>query len=194
MKNKPAAATLAVLISSCLIGCGNNSPQALIASAKASMAKHDDKTAIIQIKNALQADPNSGEARFLPGSVLFDQGDFGAADLELHKAEALHYSPDLVTPKLAAVLLAQSEYTKLTDTYAHTRLGTASATADLDTSLAYAYAMQGQREPSDAALKAALAAAPDFEPGQVAQARFLAREGDPDAAITLAGKVLQRNP
>lgn len=194
MKNKAAAATFAVLISSCLVGCGNDSPKALIESARASMAKNDDKTALIQIKNALQADPNSGEARFLLGSVLLDQGDFVAADLELHKAEALHYSPDLLIPKLAAVLLAQAQYRKVIDGYATTKLGAAASKADLDTSLAYAYAMLGQREASDSALKAALAAAPDFEPALVAQARFLARAGDPDAAIALANKVLQRNP
>ena len=194
MKNKAAAAIFAVLISSCLIGCGNDSPQTLIASARASMAKNDNKTAVIQIKNALQADPNSGEARFLLGSVLLDQGDFGAADLELHKAEALHYSPDLVTPKLAAVLLAQSQYKKLIDDYANTRLGTAASTADLQTSLAYAYGMQGQQEASQAALTAALKADPTFEPALVAQARFAARSGDADAAIAQASAILQRNP
>jgi len=194
MNHPLAAATFALLVSSCLVGCGNDSPQALLASAKASMAKNDDKTALIQIKNALQADPNSGEARFLLGTVLFEQGDFVAADLELHKAEALHYSPDLVTPKLAAVLLAQSKYKKLTEDYGNTHLATPAANADLDTSLAYAYAMLGQPEPSGAALKAALAAAPDFEPALVAQARFMARAGDPDGAISLSDKVLQRNP
>jgi putative PEP-CTERM system TPR-repeat lipoprotein len=194
MNHKAAAATFAVLVSSCLVGCGNDSPQAMLASAKASMAKNDDKTALIQVKNALQADPNSGEARFLLGAVLFDQGDFAAADLELHKAEALHYSADQVTPKLAAVLLAQSKYKKLIDEYANTRLVNPAAAADLDTSLAYAYAMLGQREASDAALKAALSAAPDFEPAIVAQARFMARGGDPDGALALADKVLQRNP
>ena len=193
--NKNALATaVGVLIASCLVGCGNDSPQALVAAAKASRDKHDDKTAIIQVKNALQADPNSGEARYLLGSILFDEGDYVAADLELHKAEALHYSPDLLVPKLAAVLLAQSHYRKLTEDYGNTKLGSPAATADLDTSLAYAYAMLGQREPSDAALKNALAAAPDFEPALVAQARFVARNGDPDAAIALANKVLQRNP
>lgn len=194
MKNNAAVATLALLVASCLVGCGNDSPQSLIASAKASMAKNDDKTAIIQIKNALQADPNSGEARFLLGSVLFDQGDFVAADLELRKAQSVHYSPDLVIPKLAALLLAQAQYRKLIEEYANTRLGTPAATADLDTSISYAYAMLGQRDLSDAALKAALATAPDFEPALVAQARFVARAGDPDAAIALADKVLQRNP
>ncbi len=194
MKNKALAATFGALIASCLVGCGNESPQASIAAAKASRDKHDDKTAIIQVKNALQADPNSGEARYLLGSILFDEGDFVAADLELHKAEALHYSPDLVVPKLAAVLLAQSHYKKLTEDYGNTKLGSAAANADLDTSLAYAYAMLGQSEPSDAALKAALAAEPDFEPALVAQARFVARTGDPDGAIALANKVLQRNP
>ena len=194
MKNKALAATFGVLIAAGLVGCGNDSPQALIASAKASRDKHDDKTAIIQVKNALQADPNSGEARYLLGSILLDEGDFVAADLELHKAEALHYSPDLVVPKLAAVLLAQSHYRKLTEDYANTKLGSPAASADLDTSLAYAYAMLGQHDASDAALKAALAAAPDFEPALVAQARFVARAGDADGAIALAGKILQRNP
>ncbi|MFL6698561.1 MAG: XrtA/PEP-CTERM system TPR-repeat protein PrsT [Vitreoscilla sp.] len=194
MKNTAAAATFALLVSSGLVGCGNDSPQALIAAAKSSMAKNDDKTALVQVKNALQADPNSGEARFLLGSVLLDQGDFVAADLELQKAKALHYSPDLLTPKLAAVLLAQSQYKKLTDEYSKTRLGTNAANADLETSLAYAYAMQGQIESSDATLKSALAAAPDFEPALVAQARFVARAGDPDGALALAGKVLQHNP
>ncbi len=194
MKNKAAAATLALLVTSCFVGCGNDSPQALLASAKASMAKNDDKAALIQIKNALQADPDSGEARYLLGCVLFDQGDFVAADVELRKAQGLHYSSDLVTPKLAAVLLAQSQYKKVAEEYANTRLGSAAANADLDTSVAYAYAMTGQREASDAALKAALAASPDFEPALVAQARFVARTGDPDGAIALASKVLQRNP
>ncbi len=194
MKNKAAAATFAVLISSCLIGCSGDSPQALIASAKASLAKNDDKTAVIQIKNALQADPNSGEARYLLGSMLLDQGYSEAADVELHKAEALHYSPDLVVPKLAAVMLARGHYKTVIDAYATTKLGQPKSTADLQTSLAYAYAMQDQRELSDAALKAALAAVPDFEPALIAQARFVARAGDPDGAITLAGKVLQRDP
>ncbi|MCK9686380.1 XrtA/PEP-CTERM system TPR-repeat protein PrsT [Scleromatobacter humisilvae] len=194
MKNKAAAATFAVLVASCLVGCGNKSPEAFIASAKASMAKKDDKTAIIQIKNALQADPNSGEARFLLGSMLLDQGYSEVADVELHKADALHYSPDLVVPKLAAVMLARGYYKKVIETYATTKLGQPASMADLQTSLAYAYAMQDQRDLSDAALKAALAAVPDFEPALIAQARFVARSGDPDGAIALAGKVLQRDP
>ncbi len=194
MKTNAAAATLAVLISSCLVGCGHDSPEALIASAKASMAKKDDKAATIQIKNALQADPNSAEARFLLGSVLLDEGDLVAADVELHKAESLHYSRDLVIPKLAAVMLARSQYKQLVDDYGTTQLGIPASTADLQTSLAYSHAMLGHAEASDAALKAALAAAPDFEPALIAQARFLARAGDPDAAIALADKVLQRDP
>jgi putative PEP-CTERM system TPR-repeat lipoprotein len=194
MKSRAATATFAVLVSAGLFGCGGDSPKALIASAKASMAKSDDTAAIIQIKNALQADPNSGEARYLLGSVLLDQGFSEAADVELHKADALHYSTDLVVPKLAQVMLARGSYSKVIEAYATTKLGQATATADLQTSLAYAYAMQGQRELADAALKAALAAVPDFGPALIAQARFVARAGDPDAAIALAGKVLQRDP
>jgi putative PEP-CTERM system TPR-repeat lipoprotein len=194
MKTNAATVTVAMLASSLLSACGADSPQALIASAKASMARNDDKTAVIQIKNALQENPNSGEARFLLGSTLLDEGDFVAADLELRKAQALNYAPDLVTPKVAAVLLAQAQYKKLTDEYSSTRLGAAASTADLDTSIAYAFAMQGRQELAQAALQAALAAAPGFEPALVAQARFVARAGDADAAIALADKVLQRDP
>ena len=63
------SATLTVaLLAGLLSGCGGDKPDTLIASGKEFLAKNDNKAAVIQFKNALQQNPNLGEARFLLGS------------------------------------------------------------------------------------------------------------------------------
>ena len=52
-----------------MVGCADD-PEALVASAKALLAKNDNSAAIIQLKNALQKDPDIAEARFLLGKAL----------------------------------------------------------------------------------------------------------------------------
>ena len=48
-----AATTL--LSSMILTGCGIDKPESMLVSAKAYMAKNDNKAAVIQLKNALQS-------------------------------------------------------------------------------------------------------------------------------------------
>ena len=67
--------TLASLISATLLAttlgaCGGDSPEKLIASGKEYLAKNDGKAAVIQLKNAIQQNPNLPEARFLLGQRL----------------------------------------------------------------------------------------------------------------------------
>ncbi len=46
-----------------------------IASAKQLIAKRDHVAAVIELKSALQQTPNSGEARYLLGVALLEQGE-----------------------------------------------------------------------------------------------------------------------
>ena len=84
-----------------LAGCSGESPEKQLASAKDYLQKNDTKAAVIQIKNVLQAQPESGEARFLYGRTLLEQGDAAAAEVELRKALAASYPQDAVVPELA---------------------------------------------------------------------------------------------
>ena len=64
------AAMSALLVSLLMVGCGGDSPEKMLGSAKDYLAKNDPKAAIIQIKNALQKNPDSPEARYLLGKTL----------------------------------------------------------------------------------------------------------------------------
>lgn len=192
-KQNARAALSAVLVSLLLTACGEK-PDAMLASAKDYLAKNDSKAAIIQIKNALQGNPDLPEARFLLGRALLDGRDPVGAETELRKALALKHPQDLVVPQLAKALLTQGQVKKLTDEFAKAELGEASAKASLQVSLASAYAMQGKTELSQSALSAALLAQPGYAPALLEQARQKAGQRDFDGALALADEVLAKAP
>ncbi|MFI5445897.1 XrtA/PEP-CTERM system TPR-repeat protein PrsT [Polaromonas sp. UC242_47] len=183
----------ALLVSLSLAACSDK-PETMLTSAKDYLAKNDSKAAIIQIKNALQSDPNLPEARFLLGTALLDSGDPVGAETELRKALDLKYPHDLVIPQLARALLAQGHDRKLTDEFSKTELSQTSAKANLQMSLASAYATQGKTELSQAALNAVLRVEPDYAPALIAQARQKAGQRDFDGALAMADDITAKSP
>src|SRR3990167_4085461 len=161
-----SALFLAVL----LVACGEK-PEAMLTSAKDYLAKNDAKAAMIQVKNALQVNPDLPEARLLLGKVLLDKGDAVGAETELRKALALKVPHDQVLPPLARAMLAQGKAKKVTEEFGKTTLTLGAANADLQTTLATAYALEGQLERSNAALTAALSADPTYAPALLMQVR-----------------------
>ena len=82
----PALASALAASTLLLLACRNESPEALIASARAYEAKGDHKGAIIQLRNALQQNPADGEVRLLLGRASLQTGDPVSAQRELRKA------------------------------------------------------------------------------------------------------------
>ena len=56
-----------LIVATVLAGCGEQKPEELLASAKAYLVANDPKVAVIQLKSALQKQPNLAEARYLLG-------------------------------------------------------------------------------------------------------------------------------
>lgn len=196
MKNSIfARGLLPVLVAAGLLSaCGDEKPEVLIAAAKTSLDKNDQKNAIIQIKNALQADPNLAEARYLLGTALLNTGDFVAAEVEFDKSRRLKYSEDLVVPQLVKSLLLQGKNKKIIDEFSKIELQTASAKASLQISLSKAYAAQGLADLSQGALNSALGFEPENADAQILQIRTLASKGDFPGALTMADAVAKKNP
>jgi thioredoxin-like negative regulator of GroEL len=96
----PRLATIAVLVvlTASFSGCGGESAQELLASAKTKLEKEDSKGAVIQLKSALQQSPQLPEARFLLGKALLAEGKVGEALVELEKARDLKHPEDAVLP------------------------------------------------------------------------------------------------
>ncbi|CAD5375189.1 TPR_REGION domain-containing protein [Rubrivivax sp. A210] len=188
-----AAACLSVAALS-LVGCGGESEKDLIASAKTALEKKDAKAALIQLKNAIQKNPRSGDARFLLGKTLLESGDPVAAAVELRKAQELQISDEQVLPELARAMLLLGEEAKIIVQYAPMRLKDDGATADLQTSVAVAYAVQGDPAKAREAIDAALKARATHAPAIIVQARLKAGEADFDGALALLESVLAKEP
>ena len=95
-------AALSTLVAALILtACGGEKPESMLVSAKEYLAKSDTKAAEIQLKNALQSDPNLAEARFLLGKTMLESGNPTAAEVELRKAADLKYPAEQLVPLMA---------------------------------------------------------------------------------------------
>ena len=182
-----------LLLALLLTACGEK-PESMLNSAKDYLAKNDAKAAVIQVKNALQANPDLPEARFLLGKALLETGDAVGAETELRKALALKVPQEQVVPLLAKAMLAQGQAKKMTEEFGKTTLSQGTANAELQTSLASAFAMEGKGEQSNAALAAALLADPAYDPALLLQVRQKASQRDVEGAIAGVDAVIAKSP
>lgn len=194
MKSKSLVALPVLLAALVLVGCADESPEKRIASAKEYLQKKDTKAAVIEIKNALQANPELGEGRYLLGSTLLAEGNVVAAEVELRKALTAKYAEDAVVPDLALSMLMLGQAKKLVDEFGATRLGKPAADASLQTTLTAAYALVGKADQAQAALNAALAADASYAPALLISARQKAGAKDFDGALAVVDGVVTRNP
>lgn len=183
-----------LLAAALLTACGGKSDADMTASAKQLLEQKDTQGALIQLKNVLQKQPDSGEARLLMGKTLLELGDPVAALLELSKAQELQAPEDEVVPPIARAMVMVGEEAKLITQYGNTRLKEPAAAADLATSLAVAYGVRGEKDKAWGSLNLALQAAPTYARAIVMEARLKASEGDMDAALKLLDGVLSREP
>ena len=177
--------SLALLVSA----CGRNNPDELIKSAEDYLQRKDAPAAVIQLKNALQAKPDSARARLLLGQAFMATGDVIGAETEFKKAQELGVSADEIVPLLAHSMQLQGQYQKLTTIYAKQQLVGAEAQADLKTTLAIAWQRQSQSEKFHSTLEEALKAKSDYAPALIASARARAERGDVEGALELLDRV-----
>jgi len=177
-----------------LTACGEPSVAESMDSARSYLARRDDKAAIIELKNVLQKRPDLGEARFLLGKASLRAGDAAAAVAELRRAADLQYPAAQVLPELARALLLQNEQKELIEQYARIDLPDPAAAADLKTSIATAYALQGEVANARTALAAALKDVADYPAALKMQSRLFAGERQFDAALARVDKVIANDP
>ncbi len=188
-----AIAALAVLTAG-FSGCGGESAQELVASAKTKLEKEDSKGAVIQLKSALQQSPQLPEARFLLGKALLAEGKVAEAMVELEKARDLKHPDDAVLPLLAQALLAMRQAKKVTDLYGNSNLTDPKAHAALKATVAAAYGAQGKLELSEASVKQALKLDAKNATARILQARLMAGRGEMDPALAVLDSLLADQP
>lgn len=89
--------------------------QKLMASAKQAQDKGEIKAAVIELKNALQKNPENADARALLGKLYLEQGDPASAEKELRKAIQLAKDKNELLPDLGQAMLQQGQFQKVID-------------------------------------------------------------------------------
>lgn len=142
---KPARSlALAALAASLLLAC-SDSPEKMLDSARAYLAKNEYNAASIQLKNALQNDGNLVEARFLLGKLHLQQGDLAGAIKELTRARELGQPAEDVQPLLARALVRAGEFDRVLSEFADVKLNDSAGQATVLGALGDARLAKGQR-------------------------------------------------
>ncbi len=115
-RKKISLLNLMIVVALSITACGNTKDtETLIAEAKQYQQSGDDNSAIIQLKNAIQQEPNNREARFLIGVSYTETGDALSAEKELNRALDLGMDTNEVIPILGESLLKIGEFQQLLD-------------------------------------------------------------------------------
>ena len=186
---------IAVFLGLALAACGRDSPEALVASAKRYLDKRDYNAAAIELKNALQKNPQDGEARYLLGAALLELRDFPSAEKELRRAVELGFAPDKSVPALADAMLELGQPDKVIAEFAaKPDLSGPRARAELQTTIAAAQLALNKPQDARATLAKAFQAQPGFPPARLVEARIVGAEGDLPGALKITDEVLAAAP
>jgi len=148
-----------------------------VADARASIEKGDLRAAVIHLKNALQRDPTSLDARLLLASAYASLGEWPGAEKEIRQAKALGAPPETWKPQLGEALLMQGQTAELLEVMVTEPGESPALTADVLALRGQAYLARGDRDTARTAFADAIAAHPGQERARLGSAALLLAEG-----------------
>jgi putative PEP-CTERM system TPR-repeat lipoprotein len=164
-----------------------------LANARLALSKGDLRAAQVQLLNAVKADPQNAEARFLLARVEFDLGDPVAAEKEVRAARDRGYDAHRSFALLSQSMLAQGKYQALLDEFKPT-----GKDKQLDSEILVARGIaESSLQHPDAALENFTRAeqlAPDSVQPLLADARLSISRRDADRALAKANAALALQP
>nr|WP_294502643.1 XrtA/PEP-CTERM system TPR-repeat protein PrsT [uncultured Rhodopila sp.] len=162
-------------------------------NARASLKKGDLRSAQIDLRNAVRADPQNGEAHYWLGRVTFELGDPVASEREAIAARDRGFDPHQSVPLLAQALLSQNKFDELLAT-----LKPSGQDPALDASILVSrgYAEVGLRRPEDAQKSFAEAeqVAPNAVEPLLADARLAVARADLAGAQAKIDRAIEAQP
>lgn len=113
MKQIRALVSCSLLLASSLLGAATT--EQYIQEAEAYLKKGEARAAVIQLKNALQENPTSIEARLMLGRIYLQAGDGASAEKEFERAKRLNAAKSYWELPLARAYLLQGKYQEILD-------------------------------------------------------------------------------
>ncbi len=185
---------LAAALGAALTGCRNESSGDLIRSAREYQAKGDHPAAIIQLKNAIQKQPDNGEARLLLGQSTLAVGDPATAEKEFRRAAEYGQPASVVAPWIAQAMLGNGEVDKVVSEFGQQKLDDPKAEAALRVAVGQAQLRMRKLDDAAASFSAALASDPSNVEAQLGQVRLAGVMGKIDEAVEAVDQIVAKNP
>ncbi len=183
---------LAMAFSAGISGCSKTADvEKLVGEAKDYQQKGDYKSAIIQLKNALQKNPDDAEARYLLGTIYNRTGDALSAEKEIRKAVSLGMDAVRVLPDLGKALLLQGQDQQVLD---ETQAAGAAGNAAIATLRGTAYTALGKHDEAGQAFALALQDKPGYPDALIGMAKLALAQKDLNGAMQLAEQAVAKNP
>ena len=192
-KIRLAAGLSAIALCVSLAGFPSAAHADYVSNARDSLKKGDLKSAQIDLRNAVRADPQNAEAHFLLGRVSIELGDPVAAEREADAARKRGFDPHQAVSLLTQSMLAQGKYQKLLDDL---QPDGKDATLDADILVARGYALIGLKKPDDAQKSFAEAqkVAPNAVEPLLADARLSVARADLNGAQAKIDQAIAAQP
>ena len=166
----------AVTIISILAGCGQDP----MSAGTEHMKKAEYTSAVIEFKNAVQAKPESLEARLALADALERTYDSIGAEQNLRKAINLGGDADFITPRIALLMLDRGEGEKVVQQFKDLRLKSPAGESSLRGAVAIAYVSQKRFSLAEEHLKGSTVSTPST---LLAKAQILLAKGEKEKAL-----------
>jgi putative PEP-CTERM system TPR-repeat lipoprotein len=153
----------------------------------------DTAGTLIQLKNALQQDPNHLPSRVLLGRALLKSGDVAGAEKELRLARQLRADDSVVLLPLAQALSAQRKFAELIAEIPADRLPP-DVQAEVLVERGIAFLETGQLDAAERELRRARDLRPDFARASAGDVLVTLRRGDKQQAAEMADALLEKAP
>ena len=177
-------------------GCkfGHETPAERIQKAKDYEAKQDYHASVIELKSALQQQPNNAQARWLLGLDYLKLKEGGSAEIQLEKAVQLGVSPESARIPLAQAWLLKGDYGKVLDKLSPSDRDDPKTLAQILQIRGEALMGQGKYAEGCPLFDQALKNDATYVPAYWGQARCEYGNGHPEQAVATAQKAAQLDP
>ena len=178
-----------------LVACGGSKDgKAYLNEAERLIKKGDQTGAVIQLKNALEKEPQNKEARLMLGTSYNKKEQYAAAEKELRKARELGMTEDRLLPQLVTAMLGQGESQRLLDEMPEASNATAETRAIVMTGRGNALLGLNKKDEARSAFDEALKLVPDYPEALLGHARIEALAGNLQGALGEVERILAKNP
>lgn len=178
--------------------CGDTRSEAeLVADATQKMSQNQYRSAVIDLRNALRANPNNREARVALAKSLIEMDDGVAAEKEISRAIELGATPDEYAMTLAQALMARNGFAELVAEIDPSAVSDVALASELSAVRGRAMLAMGSEGPADQIFKDVLAAGESVEAQRIAllgKASMALKDSDNAAAERFARKSLEIAP